>query len=881
MSAWAFRLLIRLYPAAFRDEYGRELALVFVDRYRDATGAWDRLRLWGEAIAGILVEAPKEHLRLLAQDLNYALRMLRHRRLATAAILLTLALGIGANSAIFSVLHALMFKPLPVRDPGQLVELLSRYPGEPRMYSFHWSHYEHYRDRNGVLAGLTGTSPIRFQVAGPGMVSGYRDGEYVVGNYFALLGLQPAIGRLIGPDDDRLGAGDPAVAVVSWRFWRTALEGSPAAVGRQIVLNGVPATIVGVTPRDFAGPLVGRTSDVWVPAAMEPLAETPSRRADGTLGLIMFGRLKDGVSVEAARAELSVLDRVRVEQIAARSNDPQWRQATLEVEHAGAGLSPLRDRFGTQLLVLLAIVGLLLLLACLNVASVLAARAAERQREMAIRRALGAGRVRLFRQLLTESLLLAAIGGLFGTGLSYVAARALVQALPVDPRSGLQRYEIPLEPDATVLLFTAGVSLLAALLFGLAPSWSGSRRSAPSSLRDSLAAAGRPSSRLFGKGLVVGQIALSVVVLSAAMTLVAHVRDLRERDLGFERESVLLVTLDPSRSGYSPDRLFAVYRDVLTRLEAIPSVRSAALAAITPIQGAAASRFVKFEGVKEDPDARRRASLNYVSPGYFATLGTRHIAGRDFSPRDEGGPRVAIVNGRLARQYFGDGSAVGRRFTLEGGDRTYEVVGVVADAKYSSLQEPAPPTIYLHAFQEGRGRFSQFAIRTSVEPTSLAEAVRHVVDDASEALPVSRMRTLTEQVDASIVLERLMAKLSGTFGFVGTVLGAIGIYGLLAYTIARRAHEIGIRMALGATSGDVIRMILKSAGTLIVAGLVLGLPLALWAQRLGASLIPDLHPGIAGPLVAAAMVVAAGLLAACGPASRAAHVAPADVLRRS
>jgi putative ABC transport system permease protein len=882
LSIRAFRLLVGLYPGAFRDEYGRELALVFADRYRDAAGTWARTRLWVDALTGIVVEAAREHWRMVLQDLRYASRMLRRHAFVTTTIMTTLGLGIGANTAIFSVVHALMLRALPVQDPGRLVELLSRYPGEPRMNNFGWTNYEHYRDRNHVFSDLIGTSPARFQVTGHGTdAPEHLDGEYVVGRYFPALGVRAALGRLIEPEDDQLVGRDPAVVVVSWRLWRRRFDLDSSIVGRRLTVNGVPATIVGVASRDFSGLQVGRTSDVWVPAAMEPLVESPSRRADGSLRLHLVGRLKPGVSIDEARAELRVLDRVRVEEIATKSHDPQWRKATLELEPAASGLSGLRDRFGRPLLMLMAIVALLLVLACTNIASILAARASERQREMAIRRVLGAGRVRLVRQLLTESLLLSGAGGLLGIVLAYVAAGALVRSLPVDPRSRIERYDIPLEPDAHVLLFTAAAALLTAVLFGLAPSWKASEATASSSLHEIGSVAEPRSRRLFGKGLVVAQVALSVVVLSAALMLVGHVADLRDRDVGFERTSVLLVTLDPSRSGHSPDELLRVYQGLLGRLESIPGVRSVSLAAVTPIQGGAASQFMSVEGFHEQADDRRRVSLNWVSPRYFDTVGTPRIEGRDFVAQDEHAPRVAVVNQRLARHYFGEESPIGKRFTLEKGSGWYEIIGVVADAKYASLQEPAPPTIYLHAFQEARGSVSQFALRTDVPPASVAGDVRRAVSEASPAVTVARIRTLAEQVDASIVVERLLATLSSAFAGLGALLAAIGLYGLLAYTVARRTNEIGIRMALGATTGDVTRTVLGSALILVAFGVALGLPLAFWIQQLGDSLIANFGAALTVPVVAAAAMVTVGLIAAYVPARRAARVHPAEALRHS
>ena len=817
---------------------------------------------------------------MVLQDFRYAWRMLRQHAVVTATIVITLGLGIGANTAIFTVIHALMLRELPVKDPGQLVELLGTYPGDPRMNYFGWTVYEHYRDRNHVFSDLTGTHPASFQLTGHGPDSERLDGEYVAGTYFPALGIHPAIGRLIGPADDQLGASDPAIVVVSWRYWRLRFDLDPSILGRRITVSGAPATIVGVAPRGFSGLQVGRTSDVWVPTAMEPLIQRPSRRADGSMGLQLIGRLRPGVSIDEARAELRLLDRFRVEEIAARSNDPLWRKATLDVEPAGTGLSHVRDQFGRPLLVLMAIVALLLVLACTNLASILAARAAERRREMAIRRALGAGRVRLVRQLLTESFLLSGAGGGLGIVLAYFAAGGLVRALPVDPRSRLQHYDIPLEPDAYVLLFTAGVALLTAVLFGLAPSWNASG-AASSSLREIGSVAEPRSRRLFGKGLVVAQVALSVVVLSAALLLVGHVADLRDRDVGFERDSVLLVTIDPARSGQTDEERFRLYRALLERFESIPGVRSVSLAGITPIEGPAASQFISVDGVEEAPDMRRRVSLNWVSPGYFETVGTVRVAGRDFDGRDEGAPPVAIVNQRLARHYFGNRSAVGQRFTMDGQSQPYEIVGIAGDAKYASLHEPAPPTIYLNALQEARGRISQFALRTEVPPAAVAGEVRRAVSSASSAVSVSKITTLAEQVDASIVVERLMARLSSAFGGLGALLAAIGLYGLLAHTIARRTNEIGIRMALGATHGAVMRMVFRSALMLVAAGLSLGLPLAFWTQRLGASLVVNLNARLSVPVVAGTAMVFVAVIAAYLPARRAARVNPVEALRHS
>lgn len=818
------------------------------------------------------------------QDVRYGSRMLRRSPGFAAVAIGILALGIGANTAIFSVINPLMLRQLPVREPAQLVELLSRYPGEPRMHSFSWKAYEHYRDHNHVFSDLIGVSPSRFQVSGDGFEPETVYGEYVVGTLFTALGVQPAVGRLIDSQDDQLGAGDPAVAVVSWPYWQNRFDLSPSIVGKRILVDGVPATIIGVTPREFFGLQVGRTPAVWLPAAMEPLIRRPSQRADGLLlGLALMGRLKPGVSIEQARAEMDVLDRWRVEEIAKRSNDPQWRNARIELEAAGAGFAGLRDQFARPLLLLMAIVALLLLIACTNVASMLLARAAARRREIAMRVALGAGRARLTRQLLTESLLLSAAGSVLGVLLAYFGADALARSWPLDTRLwGPQPLELQVHPDLRVLLFTAGIAVLTAVLFGLAPAWTALSHSPASSFRDTGTAGETRSRRLFGQSLIVAQVALSAVLLSTASLFVGHVSNLRNRDIGFQRHSVLLIRLDPARSGYSPDHLSRLYEDLLGRLETIPGVRSATLSAITPIQGPAASRFATVEGFEERPEDRRRLSLNSIAPKYFQTLGTPLVAGRDFQFQDAGRAPVAIVNQSMARYYFGDQNAIGRRITLEGGNVAHEIVGVVGDAKYAEIREAAPRTIYFNAFQEGRGRFSQFALRTDRAPTSVVEDVRRAVADVLKTVPVTRVTTLADQVDAAIVAERLMAKLAGAFGGLGALLAAAGLYGLLAYSVVRRTNEIGVRMALGATRRDVTRMVLKGALGLVCAGLVVGAPIAVWSKRFAASMVENLPVETAFPMAfaAVAMIVVA-LLAAYVPARRAARVNPIDALRHS
>lgn len=825
------------------------------------------------------------------QDVRYGSRMLRRSPGFAAVAIAILALGIGSNTAIFSLVNTVILRELPVREPKQLVQLLSRFPGEPRG-GFSWKVYEHFRDHNHVFSDLIAVSPSRFQVTPRGRDEEGVYGEYVVGTLFPALGVQPAIGRLIGPEDDQLGSASAAVAVLSWSYWRSRFNLDPAILGTRIVVQGVPVSVIGVAPREFVGLQTGVTPAMWLPVAAEPIIQRPGRRADGSLGIGIMGRLKPGVSIEQAQAEMSVLDQWRLEQIAKTSSASFARQFTIELESAAAGFSRLREHFAKPLVALMAVVGLLLLLACINVASMLLARGAARQQEMAVRVSLGAGRSRLMRQVLTESLLLSAAGGLLGIGLAYVGADALVRIIGSGRRfpSMPERLEIPIEPDAQVLLFTAALALCTAVLFGLAPGWHAFSSAPASSLRETARAGETRSRRMFGKSLVVAQVALSIVLLSAAGVFVRHLSNLRSLNLGFERDSVLLVTLDPSRSGYERTQLSHLYEELLGRLQAIPGVRAATLSGATPIQGAGASRFVNVEGF-EEREARRYVSLNWVGPRYFETLGTPMLAGRDFTLADEGPARVAIVNQAMARYYFGDGSPIGQRFTFEGQATPYEIVGVVANAKYLSLHEAAPRTIYLNAFQDARGLSQQFALRTNGPPTAVAGDVQRIVREVLKTVSVAKVTTLAEQVDASIVPERLIALVSGFFGALGALLAAIGLYGLLAFTVARRTNEIGVRMALGATERDVTRMVLRGALGLVCVGLAAGLPIAIWSKRLAASLIAgmnlwdqveNLPVQTALPVAVAALtMIGVALVAAYVPARRAARVQPMDALRHS
>ena len=824
------------------------------------------------------------------QDLRYAVRMMRRAPGFTAVAVLSLALGIGANTAIFSLINTLMLRPLPVRNPGELVQFLSQYPdpAEPPSNSYAWKYYERFRDETHAFSDLIGVSPARFHLRADGIDADAVDGEYVVGNYFTMLGLTPAVGRLLGPQDDALGSGSAAVAVLSWASWTNRFHADPSVIGRRLVVDGAPATVIGVAPRRFFGVQIGAAPEIWLPVAMEPLIQRPSRRASGELTMSVMARIKPGVPPGQARAELSAINRDRNEEIAKRG-DPRWRQVTIDAVPAAAGLSRLTFVYARPLFALMAIVGLLLLLACTSVATLLLARGAARQREMTVRVALGAGRLRLVRQVLTESLLLAGAGCLLGIVFAYFGADALMRIVTSGRMPGMPAHiEIQPQIDLRVLLFTVGVSLATGVLFGLAPALSAWQPAAAASLRATGSAPDTPSRQFIGKGLVIAQVALSIVLLAAAGLFVRHMLTLRNVGLGFQRESVLLVSLDPAGSGYQGNQLAPIYRQLLTRFAAIPGVRSATLSGITPVSGGGASRFIEVPRFRERAEDRRRVALNWTAPKYFETLGTPLLAGRDFTFEDQGGPLVAIVNQSMARYYFGDRSPIGQLFTFErqdnrgtAQDQPYQIVGVVGDAKYLNLQEPIWRMVYLNTFQEPRLFSHQFSLRTNVRPEAVAGDVRRLVREVLPTVTVARVTTMTDQVDASMIPERLMAMLSGFFGGLGALLAATGLYGLLAYTVARRTSEIGIRMALGATPRDVLAMVHKSALAMAGAGVALGVPLAFAAERVAVTFVDNMSAGSAMPIaMAAAAAIAIALVAASVPAHRASRVNPIEALRQ-
>ena len=881
IRAWLRRLAGTFHKAPDDAEMEEELRLhvdMIADQLRrrglSASEAAREARLQAGGIAQAMEQRRDQRglpwLEDIIQDIRYGMRTLHRAPTFTVLTIATLTLAIGANTAIFSLVDPLLFRALPVRDPGSLVQFTWQYPGDPPLNLFTLEDYERYRVGNTVFSDMVGLAPLATESAAGAESIG---AEVVTGNFFNMLGVRPALGRVLDVSDDTPG-GAPT-AVVSWRYWQAHFTGEAQALGAVIHINDrrlpgpVQATVVGVAESDFSGVIVGVPVDVWLSVNAIPTAMRSSA------GLALMARLRPQASIAQARAEMRVLDQSRIDSLTQR--DPQWRHVAIDVKRARAGLStPLTDQFGGPLSILMAVVWILLLLACANIGGMLLARGAVRRHEMAVRVSLGAGRSRIVRQLLTESLLLASMGGALGLVGAQFGAAMLMRTVISGTRSLAPPLRLAIPLDARALTFTIGVTVLAALVFGLAPAIAAFVSAPASALRQG--GGGQPRSRsAFGNGLVVAQVAISLALLSLSQLYIGHLLHLHDRSLGFDRDRVLLMSVNTSRAR-NGEQLSALYHDVVERLQALPGVDSVATSGMTPMSGAAGSAFLRAEGFDEPAQDRHRVSLNTVSPNYFATYGTPLLEGRDFLDADMDQPHRVIVNQVLARQYFRGRDPIGQHIWLENQREPFEIVGVADDAKYQDVRLAAPPIVYLFALMSSGS--ANLSLRTSVRPPAIAADARRIVTDVFGADSVGGVTTLAEQVDASIVPERLLAILSGFFGAVGALLAAIGIFGLLAYTVAQRTKEIGIRVALGATRGRVIGMVAARAGWLVCLGLLVGTPAAVWSTRLAARVVENLPSDGAAPLAAAAaLLIIVAPIAVYAPARRATRVDPVIALR--
>ncbi len=837
----------------------------------------------------------------LLQDLRYGLRMLARNPGFTAVAVLTLALGIGANTAIFSLVDAVMLKALPVQEPEQLV-LFFEGPDEGMRISdgigeggrwkyYSYPLYEYLRDHNqlfqGICAFRLGEDRLSVSVAGrpSGESTPAAMGHLVSGNYFSVLGVSAILGRTLSPEDDRPGA-RPA-AVISYGYWKQILGGDPAVVGKVVDLNGTPFTIVGVTPREFFGERVRRSPDFWLPMAVQPqimLRESFLKDPD-IYWINLMGRLNPGAMRQQAQAGVTVQLRQFLTAQAGSQISPRVRKeiekSYISLAPGGPGISGLRERYSEPLHILMAVVALVLLIACANVANLLLSRAAARHKEISVRLALGASRVRLIRQMLTESLLMAGLGGALGAAFAAWGVRILVSKF-AGPSSRLN-----VSPDLPVLGFALAVCALAAILFGLAPALRSTRVELAPALKAGSFSPGATGRRWsLGKGLVSFQAALSLLLLVGAGLFVRTLQKLEAEDLGFNRQHVLLVGIDPRLAGYKPAQLAPLYRQLLDRVNALPGVRSASLAAYSPMSGSSSTSNISAEGYTPPPGQDMNIHINVVSWKYFETVGTPILLGREMGLQDTASsPRVAVINATMAHDFFGNQNPIGRRFGFgdnpkHSGD--IEIVGVAADAKYSNLRQKPEPMAFLPCLQDqGNAAYVwEVELRTVGDPRSAAAAVRSALAGIDKGLPATKLKTLSEQVDDSLEQERTISELSSFFGLLALTLACVGLYGVMAYMVARRTSEMGIRMALGARSRDVLRMMLREGLFLVLAGIAVGIPAAIGAGHLISSMLFGLTPSDPVTIsLATLLLVAVAVLAGYLPARRASRVDPMVALR--
>jgi predicted permease len=831
----------------------------------------------------------------LFQDLRYGLRMLVKNPGFTAVAVLTLALGIGANTAIFSLLNAVMLRELPVRDPGQLVLLGTGRSGGSADYTdfittdlYSYPFYREMRQKNQVFSEVSAILSIMFTKMHGAVAGGASleplDVQLVSGAYFPMLGIKPVRGRAFTEAEDEPAGGHP-VAIASYSWWKRRFGRDPSAVGKTVTLGSTVYTIIGIAPPEFFGTTVGQSPDLWIPLSMEKQVSPGWNGLEDKWfqSLHILARLKPGISREQAEANVNLLARQTWHEYAGPVLTKQQQQV-LERSHirltpAARGLSRLRFEFSVPLQILMVVVGLVLLIACANIANLLLARATTRQREIAVRMAIGAGRGRLVRQMLTESLLLSLGGGSLGAAFAVWASSGLLAMVS----TGAEPLPLDVAPDAGVLAFTLVISLGTALLFGIVPALRTTRIDLTPALKEGRGAVGAASRNLPAKALIISQVALSLILLIGAGLFLRTLINLANVDTGFDKENVLLFGIDPPAVGYKEDsRLANLYQQIEQRVSAQPGVRAASISFFTFNQGEWDDP-VTVQWGNPMPGINNDVIQNVVGPGYFTTMGIPLLVGRVFDSHDTAtSPKVAVINETMARQFFPGGSPIGRRFGI-GHDPKHsndsEVVGVVKDAKYMSLRERPWPAAY-YPYTQRIGYYSDLEVRCSGDPAAIIAEVRHAVGEVDRSLPITYQNTLVEQVERSITSQTLVAQLSTFFGLLAVFLACIGIYGLMSYAVSRRTNEIGVRMALGAGRSNLLWMVMRESLTLVVIGLAVGLGAALAATRVVASQLYGLKPHDPVTVAAAAcLLLAVAAFASFVPARRASHVDPMAALR--
>ena len=828
-------------------------------------------------------------------DLKFTFRQLLKNPGFTTVAVITLALGIGANTAIFSLLNAVMLRRLPVSEPQQLV-LFGDGASAGSTESFpnaSWTlfSYPMFKDLRQQDKALSGLAAIKSLLLGVhGRLEGASELEkfelqLVSGSYFPMLGVTPWLGRLFTDIDDQHPGGHPW-AVLSYRCWSTRCGSNPMIVGKKLSIGSTLYTIIGVTPPQFFGTSVGQLPDVWVPLAMEAQVSPGWNGLQNKFfqSLYLLGRLRPDANLRSAEAGINVAFKQILADYAGgqptRQQGENIRHARIDLVPAATGLSRLRFQFSGPLHILMAIVALVLLIACANLANLLLARATARHAEMSIRMAIGAGRSRLVRQLLTESILLALLGAALGTALAWWATRLLLLMVS----SGAQLLPLEVTPDRYVMAFTLVLSLLTSILFGLAPALRATRVDFNLAIKDSKATPTSSTKNSLGRSIIVGQVALSLALLTSAGLFLRSLINLTGQDTGFDKANVLVFQMDESAAGYKEDpRLENLFSQIEEKVSALPGVVAASFSSFTFNQGAW-TQLISVPGSDMPPATDRLVSHNVIGPGYFRAMGIPRLLGREFGPSDSAKPpQVAIVNETFARRFFPNESLLGRHFRLVGSETNlpddHEIIGVVKNAKYESLKEkPMPVAYYPHS--QRVSYLGNFEVRFLGDPSAAISAVRSTVAGLDQNLPLSEVTTLAEQVDRSIVDQKLIAQLSSFFGLLAAFLACIGIYGLMSYGFSRRTREIGVRMALGARPGQVLWMVLREVLILAGLGISAGVITTFVLQRLVASQLYSTKPtDPACILLAILLMTVVALLAGYFPARRAARVEPMEALR--
>jgi len=831
-------------------------------------------------------------------DIRYGLRILLRKPGLTFVAVLSLALGIGANTAIFSLLDAVLIKSLPVHEPDKLVlfgnarssGVTNDFPGESTDL-FSYPFYRRIQQRSDIFSGVTGVESFDWPVHGFVNANGSTGDiermqvQLVSGTYFTVLGVNAGLGRVLTDADDQ-NAGAHPVAVASYAWWQQRLGGDPSAIGKTITIDSTAYTIVGVAPKDFFGTTVGSAPDIWLPLAMEkqmPPFHFGIREKDEVQSLYLVGRLKDGVTADQASAVVNLVFRQALEARAGAQPSAERvkdiQNAKVELTPASRGLSTLREQFSLSLKVLMAVVGLVLLIASANVANLLLAHGAARSREFAVRMAVGAGRMRLLRQLLTESALLALAGGIAGIALSWWGSRLLL----LMASGGPEALPVNVTPNLRVLGFTIGVSVLCALVFGTVPAFRASRTQPNSFLKSGKSTSISPLRNPLGKAFVVGQVALSLLLLVAAGLFVRTLINLQSIPSGFNEENVLLLQVDTSATGYDGDnpQVPILLRDVEEKARAIPGVQAAAFAFTVFNQGFWTSPVYTRDWQPSEGQSNF-ARHNIVGPDFFTAMGIPLVLGRSFGPQDtDKSQKVAIISESMVQKFFPNGSPLGKHFGLKGQESSeqIEVIGVVKDAKYGTLQEQFKPMAF-YPHSQRPDVLGNLIVRFSGSSGAVVPQIRHTLKGVNRNLSIDDVVSLSDHIGRSLVQQKLVAKLATFFGLLALLLASIGLYGVMSYGVARRTNEIGIRMALGAQSRRVLWFVLREALILVLIGLVVGVLGSLALTRTARTLLYELKPNDPLTITLATLLLAVvAVLAGYLPARRASRVDPMVALR--